>query len=183
MLHGEKTHLRHLERSDIPTFVRWFNDPEVREYVAINRPMATAEEERWFERHLDDKSGEIFAIEATDGEQPVHIGNVGLHDIDWVHRHAELGIVIGEKAYWSKGYGSDAIRAVLRHAFHTLNLHRVYLRVYEDNARGIRAYEKCGFKLEGRSREVVFRHGRYYDDLRMSILDHEFAAPATDHNA
>jgi UDP-4-amino-4,6-dideoxy-N-acetyl-beta-L-altrosamine N-acetyltransferase len=171
MIYGEKVRLRRVEREDIPTFVRWFNDPEVREFLVIDRPLSMAEEERWFERQLEDQSAELFAIETADG---VHIGNIGLHDVNWQHRHAELGIFIGEKEYWGKGYGSDAVRTALRFAFETMNLRRVSLRVYEDNARGIRVYEKCGFQHEGRAREAIFRQGRYYDELRMGILDREF---------
>ncbi len=97
-------------------------------------------------------------------------------DLNTRHRRAELGIVIGEKAYWGQGYGSDAIRTLLRFAFEEMNLHRVYLRVYEDNARGIRAYEKCGFCIEGRLREANYRKGRYHDELIMGVLRGEFTA-------
>lgn len=176
MIYGKKTRLRRIEREDIPTFVRWFSDPEVREFLLINRPISHAEEEKWFENQLQDDGSELFAIETNDGDENVHIGNIGLHDINWLHRHTELGVVIGEKQYWGQGYGSDAVRALLRFAFQEMNLHRIHLRVFEDNARGIRAYEKCGFKREGCMREAVFRKGRYYDELRMSILCHEFDA-------
>lgn len=175
MIYGQKTRLRRIEREDIPTFVRWFGDPDVRDFLLINRPISKAEEEKWFENQIQDKSSELFAIETND-EETTHIGNIGLHDINWLHRHAELGIVIGEKRYWNKGYGSDAIRALLGFSFHEMNLHRVSLRVYEDNTRGIRAYEKCGFRHEGCMREAVFRKGRYYNVLRMGILDYEFGA-------
>jgi UDP-4-amino-4,6-dideoxy-N-acetyl-beta-L-altrosamine N-acetyltransferase len=171
MIYGEKVRLRRVEREDIPTFVRWFNDPEVREFLVMDRPLSMAEEERWFEGQLEDQNSELFAIETADG---VHIGNIGLHNVNWQHRRAELGIIIGEKEYWGQGYGSDAVRTALRFAFETMNLHRVSLRVYEDNARGIRAYEKCGFQHEGRAREAIFRQGRYYDELRMGILRREF---------
>ncbi len=89
-----------------------------------------------------------------------------------------MGIVIGEKAYWGQGYGSDAICAVLRFAFQELNLHRVYLRARADNARGIRAYEKCGFRHEGQLREAIYSNGRYYDELWMGVLRPEFDAPS-----
>ena len=171
MIYGDKTRLRRIEREDIPTFVRWFGDPAVRDFLMINRPISKAEEEKWFERQLEDQSGELFAIETEDG---THIGNIGLHDIDHTHRNAELGIVIGEKTYWSQGYGSDAIRTLLRFAFHEMNLHRVYLRVYQDNARGIRAYQKCGFQHEGTMREAIFRKNKYHDLLIMGILCREF---------
>jgi len=92
MIHGQKTKLRAIEREDISTFVRWFNDPEVRQYLAMYMPMSKAEEERWFEEQLADQSSRIFAIETHEG---VHIGNIGLHSIDWKNRKAVLGVVIG----------------------------------------------------------------------------------------
>ena len=173
MIYGQKIRLRRVEREDIPTFVRWFNDPEVREFLTLYRPFSTAEEEKWFEGQLEVENQELFAIETTDG---VHIGNIGLHKINWQYRQVELGIVIGEKEYWSQGYGSDAICTLLRFAFEEMNLHRVFLRVREDNVRGIRAYEKCGFQHEGRLRETIYSHGKYYDEIRMGILRREFKA-------
>lgn len=173
MIYGEKTRLRRIEREDIPTFVRWFGDPEVRTFLLVNSPISHAQEEKWFERKLEDDDSELFAIETLDG---THIGNIELFDLHRIHRQAELGVVLGEKAYWGQGYGSDAIRVLLRFAFEELNLHRVQLRVYEDNARGIRCYEKCGFQIEGRLRDAIYRKGRYYDLLMMGVLDHEFAA-------
>jgi UDP-4-amino-4,6-dideoxy-N-acetyl-beta-L-altrosamine N-acetyltransferase len=170
MIYGAITRLRRIERDDIPTFVRWFADPDVREFLLINRPISIAEEEQWFAQQLQSQNAELFAIETNDG---IHIGNIGLHDINWVHRAAEMGIVIGHKQYWGKGYGSDAIRTLLRFAFDEMNLHRVQLTVYEDNARAIRAYEKCGFQREGRLRDAVYRKGRYYDMFLMSVLNGE----------
>jgi len=170
MIYGTLTRLRRIERDDIPTFVRWFADPEVREFLLLNRPISIAEEEQWFVQQLQSQNAELFAIETNDG---IHIGNIGLHDINWLHRSAEMGIVIGHKQYWGKGYGSDAIRTLLRFAFDEMNLHRVQLTVYEDNARAIRAYEKCGFRHEGRLRDAVYRKGRYYDMLLMSVLSGE----------
>jgi len=171
MIYGQKTRLRRVERDDIPTFVRWFTDPEVREFLTIYQPFSTAEEEKWFEAQLDDRDSEMFAIETADG---VHIGNIALHNVNWQYRHAGLGIVIGEKEYWGKGYGSDAVRTLVRFAFQEMNMHRVFLRVRDDNARGIRAYEKCGFQHEGRLREAIYSNGRYYDELWMGILGQEF---------
>jgi len=171
MIYGEKTRLRRIERADIPTFVRWFGDPQVREFLTLYCPISTAEEEQWFERQLEDKSTEMFAIETAEG---VHIGNISLHRIHWQYRHAELGIVIGERDYWSQGYGSDAIRTLLRLVFEEMNLHRIYLRVRDDNARGLRAYEKCGFRHEGRLREAIYSNGQYYDEVWMGVLKREF---------
>ena len=169
MLYGTKIRLRALEREDIPRFVKWFNDPDVREHLAMYRPLSLAQEAKWFERHAElDPADHVFAIETLEG---VHIGNVGLHNVNWKDRHAELGIVIGEKEYWGQGYGTDTILTLLAYAFKALNLHRVFLRVDVDNPRGIHCYEKCGFRREGTLQQVVFRDGAYKDQYLMAILE------------
>ena len=171
MILGAKTRLRAIEREDIPTFVRWFNDPEVRHYLEMYLPMSKAQEENWFEAQLKDTSSHIFAIETEEGAL---IGNIGLVDLDWKNRSAVLGVVIGEKEYWGQGCGRDAISALLSFAFNEMNLHRIHLFTYDFNERAIHCYEECGFCLEGRAREAVFRDGRYYDSLLMGILREEF---------
>jgi diamine N-acetyltransferase len=174
MLLGDRVRLRSIEREDVPTFVRWFNDPEVRQYLAMYAPMSKAQEERWFETHLEAKDEFMFAIEARTEDTWVHIGNVGLHRIAWKNRNAVLGIALGEKAYWGQGYGTDAVRTMLRFAFHELNLHRVELDVYDLNPRAIRCYEKAGFRREGTRRQALFRDGHYYDVHLMAVLQEEF---------
>ena len=169
-LAGQKVCLRPIERSDIPTFVRWFNDPEVTRYLQTYMPMSLAEEERWFEEYLGDKSQRIFGIVTMDGRL---VGNIGLHRIDWKDRQAMLGIVIGEKECWGQGFGSDAIRTLVRFAFREMNLYRVYLTVYEYNARALRCYERCGFQLEGRMRRAHFHDGSYHDELMLAVLREE----------
>jgi UDP-4-amino-4,6-dideoxy-N-acetyl-beta-L-altrosamine N-acetyltransferase len=171
MILGEKVRLRAIEREDIPTFVRWLNDPEVRRYLEMYLPMSKAEEEQWFESYLKNDSSRIFGIETGEG---VFIGNIGLHDIDWKNRSAVLGIVIAEKEYWGQGCGSDAIKALLRFAFDEMNLNRIHLSAFDFNERAIRCYEKCGFRREGRAREALFREGTYHDAIHMAILRREF---------
>jgi diamine N-acetyltransferase len=176
MIVGEKVRLRPIERDDLPRFVEWFSDPEVRRHLLVYLPFSLAQEERWFEEmlgRLGRQTDVLLAIETIDG---VHVGDIGLHSIDWKNRAAELGIVIGDKAYWSQGYGTDAVRALLGLAFREMNLHRVFLRVDVDNARGIRCYEKVGFQREGTSRDAAFREGVYHDQYVMSILESEFEA-------
>jgi RimJ/RimL family protein N-acetyltransferase len=168
---GKKTRLRAIERSDIPPFVHWLNDPEVTQYLAMYMPMSQAQEERWFEAQLEQRDGFILGIETFDGKL---IGNLGLINVDWKNSQALLGIVIGEKEYWNHGYGADAIMALLGFAFKQMNLHRVHLATYEYNERAIKCYQKCGFRLEGRMRQAHFYGGRYHDELVMGILREEF---------
>ena len=176
MLFGTRVRLRAIERDDLPTFVRWFNDPEVRQYLLMYEPMSMAKEERWFERRLEMRDDFLFAIEAHVDDQWVHIGNCGLHKIDWKNRNAVFGIVIGEKAYWRQGYGTDTAHTALRFAFNELNLRRVELEVYDFNPRARRCYEKAGYRHEGTRRQALFRDGRYHDVHLMAILRDEFAS-------
>jgi RimJ/RimL family protein N-acetyltransferase len=177
MIIGEKVQLRPIERDDLPRYVAWFGDPEIRRHLLIRAwrvPFSLAQEGRWFENllgELERQAVVLLAIETSDG---VHIGHTGLHATDWKNRHAELGIMIGEKAYWNQGYGADAVRTLLGLAFGEMNLNRLYLRVDADNGRGIRCYEKVGFQREGTMREVVFKEGTYRDQYLMSILQSEF---------
>jgi RimJ/RimL family protein N-acetyltransferase len=138
-------------------------------------PISHAEEEKWFDKVLaTDREEQPLAIEIQLGEGWALIGNCGMFNLDWRNRSAELGIFIGDKAYWDKGYGTEVMRLLLRIGFMTLNLHRIYLRVYDNNLRAVHVYEKIGFVHEGRQRQAEFRDGRYLDLLLMSILRPEW---------
>ena len=102
------------------------------------------------------------------------IGLIGLHTVFWLHREAFMGIQIGEREYWSKGYGTDALRVLLRYAFNELSLARISLSVLEGNARAMRSYEKCGFKYEGRERQAWIYDGRRWDEVYMGLLREEW---------
>jgi RimJ/RimL family protein N-acetyltransferase len=151
------------------------NDPDVTRGLALYLPMSMAEEEKWFERARDPNEKPL-AIDVKTGKAWKLIGNCGVFGIDLVNRSGELGIMIGEKSEWDKGYGAETMTLLLRHGFETLNLHRVYLRVYADNVRAVRSYEKAGFTLEGRLREAVYKFGKYEDVLLMSVLRPEWDA-------
>jgi len=176
MISSDRVRLRAIERSDIPTFVRWLNDPEVTENLLIHSPLSTAEEEGWFDRHLaaNPNEGEVLGIEVRVGSTWVSVGNAGLHQIEPVHLAAEFGIFIGEKQYWNQGFGREATRLMLKHGFEDLNLHRIYLHVYETNPRAVKAYEAAGFKREGVLREAIYKNGRYINVILMSVLHSEW---------
>ncbi len=175
MILGERIRLRAIEREDLPLFVAWLNDPEVRQYLYMDLPLSMAQEEDWYENMRKQAPRQHpLVIEITTPQGWVPIGNVSLFDFNDQHRSAELGIMIGEKKYWNKGYGREAVRLICRHGFETLNLHRIYLWVYATNLRGIRAYEKAGFVHEGRMREAIFNKGEYIDLVLMGILRTEW---------
>jgi RimJ/RimL family protein N-acetyltransferase len=172
-LQGERVRLRAVEEADLPLLVRWMNDPEVRYWLHhSDRPDATEETVRGrFGLTADGFPNLVWMIE-TEEDRPV--GHVGLLAVDPHHKRAELAISIGEKECWSRGYGTDAITAVLRHGFETLDLRRIDLHTDADNGRGIRCYEKCGFVREGVMRERRLRYGKPLDMVVMGVLREEW---------
>jgi RimJ/RimL family protein N-acetyltransferase len=171
MILGERVRLRAIERDDLPQFVAWLNDPEVRDGLGLIFPLSMTDENKWFDEMQNRPPAEKpFAIEARDGEGWHMIGTCSLFGIEWTNRLAELGIFIGDKALWNKGYGTDTVNLLVRHGFETLNLNRIWLRVHADNPRAERAYEKAGFAREGNFRQGIYKHGQFIDVHIMSIL-------------
>lgn len=172
ILTGLTIELRPVERRYIDLFLRWFNNPEVCQYTLRTRPLTREEEEEWLNK-LHQRQGDVVFIVAEKGrEEP--IGTCGLHRISATNRGAELGIVIGEKDCWGRGFGTEAMNLLCEYGFQVLNLHRIGLSVYEYNARGIRCYEKVGFRIEGRLREARFWNGRYWETVQMGLLENEW---------
>jgi RimJ/RimL family protein N-acetyltransferase len=186
-IRGEHVYLRPAERTDIDLFVRWFSDAETTRYLAMRAPISKAMEERWFESMLEEqgKKGYHFVICLLADDRP--IGTAGFHHVNQEDGHASFGISIGEKEEWSKGYGTDALRAICAFGFAQLRLERIELDVYEPNRRAQRSYEKAGFVTEGTLRHAHFSDGRFHDVLRMSLLREEWKAqprqPASDDGA
>ena len=175
MLAEGKVRLRAFREDDLKNSVAWLNNPVVTRYLLHMRPWSLVEEKAWIDNVMrnEDKSSATFVVETTDGE---YVGVSGLNHIDVRNRSAEAGIVIGRPEEWGRGLGTDAMKALLRHAFEELNLHRVHLRVYSFNERAIRSYVKLGFVEEGRLRQAMFRHGAWHDVVLMAILEEEWFA-------
>lgn len=177
IIYGERVRLRAVERDDVKRFFEWVNDPEVTFGLSLYLPMSMTDEERWFERASSREPNEKpFAIDVRAGDGWRLIGNCTFFDLDNVAHSAEIGIMIGEKAVWNQGLGTDTMFLLLRHGFETLNLNRIALKVYADNPRAIRTYEKAGFVHEGTQREAVFKRGKFGDVHMMSILHREWEA-------
>jgi diamine N-acetyltransferase len=176
MIYGDQIRLRAPEREDLPRFVAWLNDPQVRAGLKINLPLSHVMEEQWFENMLKQPAEEHpMVIEIRQNDSWIPIGNCGFIDINWRIRSAQVGIFIGDKSYWDKGCGTQVMQLLLRHGFETLNLNRIGLMVYENNPRAIRSYEKAGFTHEGRFRQGHFQDGEYIDIVIMSVLRDEWA--------
>jgi RimJ/RimL family protein N-acetyltransferase len=174
-LEGILVRLRPLELDDASRFARWFNDQDVAGYLIADRyPITRLQEERFIREHLsrDYVDRVVLAIETKSDQK--HIGWCGLYNVQAENRQAELAVGIGEKALWSRGYGRDAVAALLKFGFIEMNLHRVWLTTVEYNSRAVACYRRCGFVEEARMRQHVYRHGHYWDFIQMGILRHEF---------
>ena len=176
MLQGNKVVLRPVRRTDIECFLKWFNDPEVTQYLGMYLPMTEMAEEKFIEDLGSATAGTrvMFVIEATDSKSNKPIGSIGLSNIHPKDHHAVFGIAIGEKAYWSKGYGTEAARLIIRYGFEQLNLHRINSFAIAFNERSLRLHLRVGFKEEGREREGIFRNGAYHDHVVFGLLRKEW---------
>jgi RimJ/RimL family protein N-acetyltransferase len=170
---GERIFLGVLQRSDLPFFARWFSDLELTMYLGQPGMAFTPEqEEEWYERTVRERNDKTFAIIVRDGQRL--IGNVSLMNIDQRRQRAALGIAIGDKESWGRGYGSEAVRLMCAYGFAFLNLYSVYLWVLGCNRRAHQAYLKSGFREAGRLRGGILFDGRRYDDILMEMTRDEF---------
>lgn len=170
-IRGKKTNLRPLEKADAARCYRWINDREVSRFLLREKPVTMSAEEKWIESLSERKNDFTFAIETLSG---VHIGNMGIHNINWVDGTAVTGAIIGEKAYWNKGFGTDAKMHLLEYAFNTLNLRKILSRVLSLNPRSIAYSKHCGYKEEGRLKKQIFRDGAYHDEVILALTKEDW---------
>ncbi|UCH34926.1 MAG: GNAT family N-acetyltransferase [Armatimonadota bacterium] len=179
-MNGPIVRLRPITEGDLPNYVRWFNDPEVMQWLKREPGLTLEEEREWFAHISSPECKElVLAIEA----EGRHIGGTGLH-LRGDEQSAMFGIHIGEKSYWGKGYGTAATREMLRMGFAERGLHRIQLETWAHNVRARRCYGKCGFRYEGLRRRAILKAGEWIDVVTMAILREEWealaAAPAAD---
>jgi RimJ/RimL family protein N-acetyltransferase len=174
-LRGRAIDLVALTRDDLASYRRWLDDSRVTEFLEMGaRPTRDADCEAFWRLASEAEDAVVFAIAERKGGKTV--GTCGLYLIQWMARRAQFNILIGEPSAWDRGYGTEAARLILAYAFDVLNLNSVQLGVNADNARAVRSYEKVGFVHEGMRRQFVYRNGRYYDSVMMSVLRDEYQA-------
>ena len=177
---GDKVALGPLRRDLVPLYLKWINDFEVmRHMVATTRPMSLEAEEDWYAHASKAENQASFTIYEKARLRP--IGNVSLGKVNYAHRTAEFGIMIGNKRSWGKGYGTEVTRLMLEYGFTCLGLHNIFLWVFATNERGIRAYHRAGFRVAGRLRQARWRGGRASDLVLMECLATEFQGGALSH--
>jgi RimJ/RimL family protein N-acetyltransferase len=169
MIRGEKTILRPWDVADAERITRWLNDDEVTRFLPLWFPVTQKQEEAWIGSEIPGETR--FAIDTLGGR---HIGHCSLKEEPGHARCSEVGLWIGERECWGRGYCTDALISLCMFGFVHRNLHRIFLHVVADNLGAVRCYEKAGFTHEGRLREHRYHEGRYWDVLCMGLLREEF---------
>jgi RimJ/RimL family protein N-acetyltransferase len=173
---GDLVRLREYRATDTERALSFINDPELSRLLSTNTPFPAtlADEEKWVSSQSSRNERYNFAIETL--EEQLYIGGCGINALDWKNRQCTVGIMIGDKNYWGRGYGTDAMRVLVRFLFDQMNMHRAELHVFGYNERAQRSYQKVGFVKEGVLRQCLYRDGAYYDEIIMSMLRPEYEA-------
>lgn len=173
-LEGEAVTLRPVERDDYVGLARgWLNDRVVTKFLSRGTfPMSAEDHEGAFETYQASPTDVEFAVVSR--ETSGLIGICGLHGIQWVPRHAEFRVLLGDRTSWGHGAGGEVLQLLCAYAFELLNLEKVWLGVNADNVRALTTYTGAGFTTEGTLRQEVYRNGRWHDAVRMSLLRQEY---------
>jgi len=167
---GKKCYLSPIDTGDVEKFTEWLNDMEVINNLLLYSQVIGIENEKEFLQKLS-REHNYSIIDIKTNEL---IGNCGIMKIDNLNQTAEVGIFIGNKKYWSKGFGTEALSLLMDYGFKALNLHNIRLKVFSFNERAVKSYEKIGFKTFGKNREALLRGKDRFDIIYMDILYNEF---------
>ena len=153
---------------------KWRNNPNVRHYDRNMWPLTLEDIKKHFEPSPDRRTRDfvIFTIYHKHDKRP--IGLVGLEDINWVSRTANIFATIGEPDYWGKGIAIEANKLLIKYSFTELNLHKIYAGVYTPNKRSLRAVEKLGFEKEAILKEEGYVDGVYHDILKFALFKRDW---------
>ena len=172
-IEGKKIYLRPFTKGDIPIWVDFFNDSIVTEYMNKGAfPNTYTAQEEHLNRLSQSKNDVQLAIVLK--ENDTLIGIVGIHKIDWIHRHGDVSIMIGDQAQWGKGIATEAILLIVKHGFTKLNLHKLTAGMWASNIDAKRCFEKVGFEEEGVIKEQFFYKNSYVDEYRLGLLRNDW---------
>ena len=171
-IYGKFVVLRAMEMEDCELVINMFNDPEIESLVVgWAFPLSLFSQRKWLEQHYNDQNAFRFVID-TKEDGPV--GILALTDIDWKNRRASIGVKLDSKSGRFKGYGTDAVMAIMRYVFDELGLHRLDANRLALNQISASVMKKCGFVQEGVKREYIYKGGKYRDLVEASILADEY---------
>lgn len=175
MIRGERIYLTALDRANAEQARAWINDPDVHTWMLAGHvPISSAEELAFFDKVEASSATQAFDIHLAEDDR--HIGTCALDHLDLRHRHAEIGIMIGDRDLHNSGYGRDVIKTLCRFAFDTMGLHTLRISYIDGNEVGAHLYRSIGFKDAGRLRDHVFLRGEFHDLVLLDMLESEWRA-------
>ena len=163
MITGNKVVIKGITKESSKQIYEWVNMEDLRSLTGTLYPISEFEHEEWIKKVTSSPDKKLFLVE--DKETCENIGTIGLKNFDQINRNAELFISLSKYG----GYGSDAVQTLVKYCFSHLNIHKVYLNVFESNKRAIRCYEKSGFVAEGVLKEHHFNNGDYENVIVMAV--------------
>ena len=175
MYYGEKVKLRAHKKEDIYKIHEFLNDAELKNIydTVIAFPMTLEQVENEYNEDTVEKDGKYsFAIEHIETKK--YIGSCIITEVNFISRVAKVGIIIGDREFLGKGFGTDAMKVLIKFIFEQMNMNKVKLELFSHNIRALKSYEKCGFKVEGVLREEGYKNGQYRDLVLMGILRKEW---------
>lgn len=168
MLTSNEITLRALKYQDENRIYKWANDPELKDLTGTIFPISELEHKNWIESRMTHQLDKTLIIETKD---EVAIGLIGIKSVDLINSNGEIYIYIGESDYLGMGLGTKALDLFLDFNFNRLNIHKIYLHVFEFNVRAIKSYEKLGFIIEGNLQDNLFMNGKYHNTVIMAKLN------------
>ena len=173
---GDRIYLRPMDMSDADgAYLRWVNSPTA--YVALGTlyyPTTKAALEAYIKKQMEHPDTAFFAIVTKADDRFIGTGKIG--PVETIHRHAYIGLFIGEENERRKGYGTETARLLLQYGFRQLNLHKISAGASASNLPSIRMFEKIGMTIECRRPEQLFVDGKWEDHVLLAIFEHEFQA-------
>jgi len=176
ILEGDRIRLEPPKLEHLPTFARWFADPEVTRYLLRRHPPSLKQEEKWFDRMAASDKDIVWAVLLKENGEL--IGVISLHRISWQYRHAWIEISLGEQTKWGKGYATESVRLCTGYAFRELGFEKVLASVYGGNKASLRILEKVGYRQCGLLRRNAFFGGEWHDEWLGEILQDEWKEPS-----
>ncbi len=172
-LEGENIYLREVRITDVnENYYNWMNDNEVTRYLESRFYPQSREKIEEYVKSINNNPDYVF-LAIVEKKSNTHIGNIKLGPINWLHRSADAGLLIGEKTAWGKSYATEAIKIVTKYAFRKLNLHKLTAGCYKQNIGSEKAFKKNGYIVEGIRKKHCFLDGEYADVILMGIMNEE----------
>lgn len=170
VIEGERISIKILSVEDVDeNYVEWLNDKEVTRFLESRWKSYSLEDLKEYVKAINESSNDImFGIYLKENQE--HIGNIKIGQINYIHRYADLGFILGQR-HWNKGYGTESIKLATEYAFKELNLNKLFAGIYSNNIGSYKAFLKAGYTEAGRLSKHLLFEGSFVDKIIVEKLN------------